>query len=352
MGFGGARSDFYRLKIKYMNRFEYSKVSSVEEAIEMMNSTASDAIIKTNTTPFIVKGGGTDLFDLIKEGIIEPGRVIDLGKIPGLDKISYAREKGLEFGPMVTIAGLAEDEDVMKKYRAVHEAALHTATPQIRNMGTMGGNLMQRPRCWYFRSSEHKCRKKGGNICFAQVGQNQFHGIFNTAVCPCVHPSSIATALVAFDGKVELTGPEGKRVVPMAEFFTASEHEVTKENVAESREVITNILLPPVDENTRSFYIKHGQRESYDWSIGDVAVVLKMKGKRCQDARIILGAASSIPFRVTDAENVLKGKKINEKLAVQAGEAAVMKATPLQFNRYKVQLFKTLVKRTIMAAVG
>ena len=335
-----------------MNRFEYSKVSSVEEAIERMNSTASDAIIKKNTTPFIVKGGGTDLFDLIKEGIVEPGRVIDLRKIPGLDQINYTENEGLEFGPMVTIAGLAEDMDVMKQYRAVHEAATHTATPQIRNMGTMGGNLMQRPRCWYFRSSEHKCRKKGGNICFAQVGQNQFHGIFNTVVCPCVHPSSIATALIAFDGKVELTGPKGKRVVPLAEFFTAPEEDVTCENVATSREVITNILLPPVDENTRSFYIKHGQRESYDWSIGDVAVVLKMKGKRCEDARIILGAASSVPYRVTDAENVLKGKKVNEKFATLAGEAAVAKATPLQYNRYKVQLFKTLVKRTILGAMG
>lgn len=333
-----------------MNRFEYSRASSVEEAIDMMNSKASDAIIKKNTTPFVVKAGGTDLMDLIKEGIIEPGRVIDLRRIPGLDKITYQEKEGLKFGAMVTIAGLAEDEEVMKKYRAVHEAAAHTATPQIRNMGTMGGNLMQRPRCWYFRSTEHHCRKKGGNICFAQVGQNQFHGIFNTAVCPCVHPSSIATALVAFDGKVELTGTKGKRVLPLAEFFVASEQDVTCENTAGSQEVITNILLPPVDDNTRSAYIKHGQRESYDWSIGDVAVVLKMKGKRCEDARIILGAASSVPYRVTEAENVLKGKKINEKLAMQAGEAAVAKATPLQHNRYKVQLFKTLVKRTVLDA--
>lgn len=336
-----------------MNRFEYSKASSVEEAIAMMNSTASDAIIKQNKTPFIVKAGGTDLLDLVKEGIVEPGRIIDLRNIPGLDKIQYVEKDGLQFGPMVTIAGLAEDKNVMQKYRAVHEAAAHTATPQIRNMGTMGGNLMQRPRCWYFRSSEHKCRKKGGNICFAQIGQNQFHGIFDTAICPCVHPSSIATALVAFDGKVELTGPKGKRIVPLEDFFIASEQDVTCENVATSQEVITNILLPPVDENTLSFYIKHGQRESYDWSMGDVAVVLKVKNKRCEDARIILGAASSVPYRVKEAEEVLKGKKITEKLAVQAGEAAVAKATPLHYNRYKVQLFKTLVKRTVMnAAMG
>jgi xanthine dehydrogenase YagS FAD-binding subunit len=333
-----------------MNRFEYARASSVEEAIEMMNSKASDAIIKKNTTPFVVKAGGTDLMDLIKEGIVQPGRVIDLRKIPGLDKIAYREKEGLRFGSMVTIAGLAEHEEVKQKYRAVHEAAAHTATPQIRNMGTMGGNLMQRPRSWYFRSAEHHCRKKGGDICFAQVGQNQFHGIFNTAVCPCVHPSSIATALVAFDGKVELTGPEGKRLAPLSEFFVASEQDVTCENAAGSREVITNVILPPVDEHTRSAYVKHGQRESYDWSMGDVAVVLRMNGQRCEDARIVLGAASSVPYRATEAENVLKGKKITEKLAAEAGRAAVAKATPLQYNRYKVQLFKTLVKRTVVHA--
>ena len=323
-----------------MNRFEYSKVSSVEEAIEMMNSTVPDAIIKKNNSSFVVKAGGTDLLDLIKEGIVQPDRVIELRQIPGMDELSYDDEKGLQFGPMVTIADLEESELVKEKYPALQLAAAKAATPQLRNMATMGGNLMQRPRCWYFRSNEHHCRKKGGNVCFAQVGQNQLHGIFNTSVCPCVHPSSLATALVAYDGQVELTGPEGKRVIPLSEFFVASENSVTSETVAGKKELITNIMLPPVDENTRAYYIKVGQRESHDWSIGDVAVVMKMKGKKCQDARIILGAASAVPYRVDQAEAVLKGKKVSEKLAVQAGEKAVEKATPLQHNGYKVALFQ------------
>jgi len=337
-----------------MNRFEYIQAPSVKDAIDMMNSTVPEAMVEKagSSNKYVVKANGTDLLDLIKEGIVEPDRVIDLRRIPGLDQLTYQEAEGLQFGPMVTIAGLESSKEVGGKYRALHQAAAHAATPQIRNMATMGGNLMQRPRCWYFRSSEHHCRKKGGTTCFAQIGQNQFHGIFNTNICPCVHPSSLATALVAFDGQVELTGPEGKRVVALSDFFVASEVNVTCENVAQSKEIITNIVLPPVSKETRSFYLKHGQRESYDWSMGDVAVVLQMDGKKCKDARIILGAASSVPYRVTKAEDVLKGKAINEKLAAQAGKAAVEGATPMEHNRYKVPLFEVLVKRTVMGALG
>jgi len=334
-----------------MNRFEYTKAPSVKDAVDMMNSTVPEAMVEKTTGAQVVKANGTDLLDLLKEGIVEPGRVIDLRSIPGLDKLTYSTTEGLQIGPLVTIADLENSPNVQNNYRALYESAAHAATPQIRNMATMGGNLMQRPRCWYFRSKNHHCLKKGGDTCFAQVGQNQFHGIFNTALCPCVHPSSLATALVAYDGKVELTGAEGKRVISLAEFFTPSENDVTCENVAESQEIITNIILPPVDDNTRSYYIKQGQRESYDWSMGDVAVVLKMDGRTCRDARIILGAASSVPYRLPKVEDMLKGNRITEKLARQAGEAAVEDATPLQHNQYKVPMFKTIVQRTILGAV-
>ena len=336
-----------------MNRFEYVQAPSLKDAINMMNSTVPEALLqKAASSAHVVKAGGTDLLDLIKEGLVEPGRVIDLSKIPGLDKLSYDNKTGLQFGPLVTIAGLEESAEVKKNYRALYESAAHAATPQLRNMATMGGNLMQRPRCWYFRSSAHKCRKKGGYTCYAQIGQNQFHGIFDTNICPCVHPSSLATALLAFDGKVELTGPEGKRVVPLSEFFTPSEDKVTQENVAGSKEIITNIMLPPVDANTRSAYFKMGQRESYDWSIADVAVVLKMDGKKCTDARIVFGAAAPIPLRREAAEEVLKGKAITEKVVVQAAKKALEGATPLAHNGYKVHLFQTLLKRTVMEAIG
>ncbi|MCB0570138.1 MAG: xanthine dehydrogenase family protein subunit M [Phaeodactylibacter sp.] len=336
-----------------MNRFEYVQAPSVKEAIDMMNSTVPEALIKKATSPaYVVKAGGTDLLDLIKEGLVEPARLIDLSKIPGLDKLTYDNKAGLQFGPLVTIAGLENSEEVKKNYRALHESAAHAATPQLRNMATMGGNLMQRPRCWYFRSSEHKCRKKGGFTCYAQIGQNQYHGIFNTNVCPCVHPSSLATALLAFDGQVELTGPQGRRIVPLSEFFLSSEENVTQETVAESKEIITNIILPPVDASTRSAFVKMGQRESYDWSIADVAVVLKMDGKRCRDARIVFGAASSVPLRREDAEALLKGKPVTEKLAMEAATKAVEGATPLKHNGYKVKLFENLTKRVIMQAVA
>jgi len=317
----------------------------------MMNSTVPEATVKKKKA-HVVKAAGTDLLDLIKEGVVAPDQVIDLSRIPGLDQLTYSTNDGLEIGPMVTLAQLAESKEVKAHYPALYESAAHAATPQIRNMATMGGNLMQRPRCWYFRSKAHHCRKKGGTTCFAQIGQNQFHGIFNTNVCPCVHPSSLATALVAYEGSVELTGPEGKRVVPLEEFFTASEVEVTCENVAGSQEIITNIILPAVGKETKAFYIKQGQRESYDWSMGDVAVVLKMNGNRCDDARVVFGAASSIPLRRKKAEEVIKGKRINEKLIESAAEASVEGATPLAQNAYKVPLFKVLVRRTISEALS
>jgi xanthine dehydrogenase YagS FAD-binding subunit len=336
-----------------MNRFEYTKAPSIEEAVDMMNSTVPEAMVKKATASnYVVKASGTDLLDLIKEGILQPERLIDLREIPGLDKITYDDREGLRFGPLVTIADLEKSPLIREKYPALYRAAVHAATPQIRHMATMGGNLMQRPRCWYFRSRDHHCRKKGGTTCFAQIGKNQYHGIFNTSICPAVQPSSLATALVAYDGRVELTGPEEKRVLPLSEFFTPSEEDVTRENAARSREIITNIMLPPVKAGTRASYHKHGQRESYDWSMGDVAVVLEMNGKRCRDARIVFGAASSVPLRREKAEAALTGQPINAKTAAAAADASVDDATPLKYNAYKVPLFKNLVKRAVMDAVS
>ncbi len=336
-----------------MNRFEYSQVQTIQEAIDMMTQTVPEATLKRTSGPaYVVKAGGTDLIDLIKEGIVEPDRIIDLHNIPGLDKLGYDAKNGLQFGPMVTIADLEFSPEVKQHYRALWEACAHAATPQLRNMATMGGNLMQRPRCWYFRSSAHKCRKKGGVPCFARSGENEYHAIFENGTCPCVHPSSIATALLAYDGKVELTGPNGVRVVPLGEFFIPSSVKVTQETVAESREIITRIMLPPVDANTRSAYFKMGERESYDWSIADVAVVLKMDGKTVKDARIVFGAAAPTPLRRPAAEDMLKGKAITAKLAAAAAKKAVEGATPLRDNRYKVKLFENITKRVIMEAVG
>lgn len=336
-----------------MNRFEYVTAPSIEQAVELMNTTVPEAMIeKAQQSKYIVKAGGVDLLDLVKEGIVSPDRLIDLRQIPGLDQVAYDAKEGLSVGPMVTLAGVAEDEKILANYLALHEAVAHAATPQIRNMATMGGNLMQRPRCWYFRSGDHICRKKGGDICYAQEGENQLHAIFDTNICPCVHPSSVATALVAFNGKVELTGVEGKRVVGLDEFFVTPDVNVTCENNAKGKELITNIILPPVAAGTKSFYIKQGQRESYDWSMGDVAVVLVMDGNKCKSASIVLGAAAPTPKRLPKAEAALSGKVITEDLAEKVGKIAVEGATPLANNKYKIQLFQTLVKRTILQAIA
>ena len=336
-----------------MNRFEYMKAPSVQEAIDMMNSTVPEAMSKRSAaTNYIVKAGGTDLLDLIKEGVVEPKRIIDLGDIPGLDQLRYDAEAGLQFGPLITIGDLERSAEVQRHYPALYLAAAHAATPQLRNMATMGGNLMQRPRCWYFRSKDHHCRKKGGLTCYAQIGQNQYHGIFHTSICPAVHPSSLATALLAYDGQVELTGPEETRTIPLAEFFVPAEDDVLKENVAQSKEIITKILLPPADRQTRAAYHKHGQRDSHDWSMGDIAVVLQMDGNTCTDARIVFGAASGVPLRREKAEAALVGKMLTEAVIEEAAERSVDGATPLKHNGYKVPLFKALVRRSIAELIA
>lgn len=334
-----------------MNRFEYTKANTVDAATKLMNSTVPEAMT-TQKEAAIVKAAGTDLLDLMKEGLLRPKRVIDLKGIPGLDQISYSKEDGLRIGAMATIADLADSEVVAMHYPALQQAAAHAATPQIRNMATMGGNLMQRPRCWYFRSADHHCLKKGGEICFAQEGQNQFHGIFDTEICPCVHPSSIATALVAYDGSVLLASGKEERTVTFTEFFTPAAVNVTCENVAHSQEVIQQIILPTPATGTRAHYIKGGQRESYDWSMGDVAVVLRMNGEQVTEARIVLGAASSVPLRRPKAEAVLQGKRLNEKRIAKAVDAALDGARPLAHNGYKLPLFRTIIQRAITKAVG
>jgi len=325
-----------------MNPLEWSNAGTVGEVIAQLGP-------KT-----VIKAGGVDLLDLLKEGLVTPTRLVNLRTVRGLDEIVDDAKTGLRLGPMVTLARIADDPAVQGRYRALAEAAGHAATPQIRNMATVGGNLLQRPRCWYFRSESFACKKKGGDRCFALEGENAYHAIFGNRVCAIVHPSSAACALTALGAKLELTGPRGRREVALEAFFVTPEQDVQRESSIGADEVITEIRVPAPAEGQTSAYHKQGEKESFDWPIAEVAVVLQRQGQGKEGlvtrASVILGAAAPVPHRARAAEDALMGKAINEETARAAAKAALQGATPLAQNGYKLPVFEAVIRRTILRA--
>jgi len=323
-----------------MNAFEWTEASSVDQAIAQLGDGS------------VLKAGGVDLLDLLKEHLIAPKRLVNLRNIPGLDRIEDDEKTGLRIGPMVPLARLDEDPIVRRRYTALADAAGNAATPQIRNMATIGGNIVQRPRCWYFRNEQFHCKKKGGDLCYAQHGENQYHAIFDNSPCAIVHPSATATALVAYGATLELISAKGTRQVPIEEFFILPDADVLRENRLGAGEMITEIRVPAPAPQTRAVYSKQGERESQDWPIAEVAVVMERDGQRCRRASIVLGAASPVPHRAREAEAIVAGKRIDEALARAAARAAMKDAEPLANNAYKVPLFEVLIRRALLAAAS
>lgn len=336
-----------------MNKFSFFEATSVEEALDQINATVSETI-QRNASPdsSVLKAGGIDLLDLMKEGLSNPDKLVSIQSIEGLDQIINDDKKGLRIGANATLSEIASDEGIKKNYFALHQAASHAATPQIRNMATIGGNLAQRTRCWYFRSKYHECYRKGSSTCFAQIGENEYHGIIGNSNCASVHSSSLASPLMAFDAAIEITGLQGKvKIIPISEFFVNPDDDPKRENVLNANEIITAVILPKVKENAMSLYIKMGERESHDWPIAEVAVVLEMNKDKCKKAKIVLGAAAPVPIRSTAAEETIQGQVLDDKTIVAAGKAAMKSATPLSQNAYKVPIFETIIKRAIEAAL-
>jgi len=318
--------------------FEWAEATSVDQAVQLT--------VKGSA----FKAGGVDLLDLMKERLFEPTRLVNIRNLPDLHFIR-SESSGLSVGPLVTLAELSEHADIQKKYRALAQAAGHAATPQIRNMATLGGNLLQRPRCWYFRNELFHCRKKGGERCFAQDGENQYHAIFNNGLCAIVHPSATACALMAMKAQIEIQNADKKRAVSLEEFFVLPSEDLHHENKIQPGELLTRVTVPALPATAKSFYIKQGEKESFDWPVAEVAAVLDLEGDTCKSASIVMGAASPIPHRAKETEAALTGQKVTEKLAAHAAAVALMEATPLAGNGYKIPLFKTVIARTILSAV-
>lgn len=350
-----------------MNRFEWMNAKTVAEAAAQTNSTVADAMLvatrsadsKQGTTEggrqpdntSIIKAGGIDLLDLLKEGLVTPSRIINIRSLPNMERI-VNDPKGLRIGALVTLAQIAADKSLQRSHTALVDAASHVATPQIRNVATIGGNLLQRPKCWYFRHEAFQCLKKGGDRCFALEGDNEFLAIFDNQTCPIVHASTMATPLVAMNAQLVVANRRGTRIVPLEEFFISPEKDVRRENTLQTGEIITEIRIPPLNANTRSAHFKQGEKESFDWALADVAVVLEQAGGKVSRASIILGAAAPVPWRAKAAEAVLVGKPVTEETAILAAQAAVQGAKPLQENGHKVPIFQAVVRRTILLAAA
>jgi xanthine dehydrogenase YagS FAD-binding subunit len=296
--------------------------------------------------------GGQDLLARMKDYVASPDRVVNLKN--ALEATAAGTPGGgMKIGAAMKIIDLAEHAQVAKLYPAIASAAIEVGTPQIRNQGTVGGNINQRPRCWYFRNEEFVCFKKGGFRCFATTGENQYHAIFgNGGPSHIVHPSSLAVPFVAYGATFRLVSPRGERDVAAAEYFTMpTNRNVLKENVCEDDEILTHVVLPaPGNVKTGHYEVRY--KQSHDWPLAFSTVVLTMSGANIASARVVLGAVAPVPWRSRPAEQVLAGKPLNEETAIAAAEAAVSEAQPMSGNAYKVQIARTAVKRAILQAAG
>jgi len=295
--------------------------------------------------------GGQDLLARMKDYVTEPDRIVNVKN--ALDAtVTSMPGGGIKIGAAMKIVDLAEHPQVSKLYPAMVLAAGEVGTPQIRNQGTVGGNLNQRPRCWYFRNEEFVCFKKGGNQCFSPAGENQFHAIFGSGPSFIVRPSNIAVPCVAYNATFRLFGPKGERMVPAAEYFTMPTlQNVRTENVLMPNELLTHVILP-APGTIKSGHYEVRYKESHDWPIAFATVLLAMNGDAVRTARVVMGAVAPVPWRSEAAEAALAGKTITEETAAAAAEAALRGAKPLSQNAYKIQVAKTAVKRAILHAAG
>lgn len=293
-------------------------------------------------------GGGSDLVGMLKERLVQADVLVNLKSIGGLDRVATAGDGGLRIGGLITLDSLARHPLVRERYGVLAEAAESVATPQIRNVATLAGNVCQRPWCWYFRNG-FPCFKNGGKTCFAAAGENQHHAIFGGGPSYIVHPSDTAAALVALDARFRILGPAGERTLEAVRFFTLPSQHPERENALLPDELLVEVLLPPTSATRRSTYHKVLDREAWTHAVVSVAVVLDVAGGVCREARIVLGGVAPVPWRLPRVERLLAGQRVTPELAAQAAGLAVAGASPLAKNGYKVTLTKAVVRRTLLA---
>ncbi|MGE3840342.1 MAG: xanthine dehydrogenase family protein subunit M [Vicinamibacterales bacterium] len=321
-----------------MDNFSYSRPTSVKEAA---------ALLGKEHGKVAVMAGGTDLLGEMKDQLAAPERIVPIRHLSELQGIR-AVPGGVRIGAATLLAELIEHPLVVQQTPLLGMAAGRVGTPQIRNMGTLGGNLCQRPRCWYYRNN-FPCYKHGGNVCFSTIGENDYHAILEGGPSYIVHPSDTAPALVALGAKVRLVGGPKERTLPISEFFVSPRQNPARENVLLPNEILADIEIPAAPAGSRSIYVKEMVREIWDFALCSVAAMVTVTNGTVTDARIVLGGVAPIPYRAVKAEAALKGQPLNETSAAAAGAAAVDGARPLAKNGYKVPLTQAVVKRALLS---
>ena len=322
-----------------MQNFSYVNATSIEQVPSLLGRSWDDAV---------VMAGGTDLLGEMKDFAAVPKRVVNLKSIEGLDYIRQD-DAATRIGALTTLTDVLDNGAVSQDYPVLHQAVSVIASPQIRNMATLAGNILQRPRCWYYRSEDFPCLKKGGARCYAVGGVNTYHAIFGSGPSYIVHPSDAAPALMALDATVRIHGPRGEREVVMDDFFTLPEMNIRRENILRPNEIVTEMSIPKPAANSKGMYLKVRERESIDFALVSLAAQMTVVNGTCERASLVFGGVAPVPWRAIEAERYLRGRRITESRAESAAEAAVEDAKPMPNNGYKVEIAKNLVKQAVMA---
>jgi xanthine dehydrogenase YagS FAD-binding subunit len=321
--------------------FSYIRVNSVKDAVKQLSDKGT-----------MILAGGTDLMGCLRDEIFSADKLVSLSKLAELRGIKDTADGGLRIGALTTITEIAENPAISKRYPALAQAASAVASPQLRNQGTIGGNLCQKPRCWYYRGEFH-CLRKGGQLCYAMEGENEYHAIFgHDRICAIVHPSDTAPALIAFQAAVRVSGPKGTRLVPVEKFHVLPKVDVLKETVLAPGEIVTEVLLPKPPEGAKSAYRKVRARRSWDFALSGSAIVATVKDGNVQQARVVFSGVAPIPWRSPEVERAIIGKKLDPDTIAKAGEAAVQNAEPLEQNGYKTALLKAVVEEELSKMAG
>jgi xanthine dehydrogenase YagS FAD-binding subunit len=323
-----------------MKAFEYAAPTSLEDAVRLLGGQNAVAL-----------SGGTDLINRMKDYVTSPDRVVYLKEIKALAGISGdARTSGLTIGAGTRLSEIAANQAIRESYPALWQSTLEVGSPQIRNMATLGGNLLQRPRCWYYRAGNGLLAIKDGKN-LVRAGDNRFHAIFLTeGDALFVSPSSLAVALIALEGQATICSPKGERTVKVEELYQVPKRETDSELTIQPGEILARVMIPAAKGKNASYEARHKQAQ--DWPLVLAAVNLQMDGDTVSAARIVLYGVAPIPWRCPAAERAITGKRVSMESAAVAGEAAVEGAAPLSMNGYKVPLAKTVVKRALCAAIG
>jgi len=316
--------------------FDYVRPTSLQGAIAHLAEEGA-----------VVHAGGTDLLGCLREHIFAAQKVVSISAVEELNGIVEGADGGLRIGSLTTLRAVAEHPLIRQRFSGLAQAASEVASPQLRNQGTIGGNLCQKPRCWYYRG-DFNCLRKGGGTCFAVDGENQFHCIFGGGgTCFIVHPSDTAPILMALHATVRLAGPKGMRDVPLERFYVLPEIDVRRETVLEPREIATEIRLPPPAAGTRSSYRKVRARRSWDFALAGVALAVRFDGRRVLDGRVVLSGAAPVPWRSAATEQAIRGRQLDSEVVAAAAQAVVAGAEPLEKNGYKIPLFQGLIEEEL-----